>query len=151
MARILFVNPVVREEDVPRHIPYGIALLCAIAEKHGHQVAVFDANAARVGLRELSDACKAAPWDIIGIGGLTTTYGYIKRAVKVIKQTCPQALLIAGGGFLTSMPTEIMKWLPQIDLGLIGETFRTFPEVLKMVDEKCFDFRRTKGVVWKDK
>ena len=31
MAKILFVNPVVREEDVPRHIPYGIAMLASIA------------------------------------------------------------------------------------------------------------------------
>ena len=32
MAKILFINPIVREEDVPRHIPYGIALLAAIDE-----------------------------------------------------------------------------------------------------------------------
>ena len=31
MAKVLFINPVVREEDVPRHVPYGIALLAAIA------------------------------------------------------------------------------------------------------------------------
>ena len=27
MAKVLFINPVVREEDKPKHIPYGIALL----------------------------------------------------------------------------------------------------------------------------
>ena len=31
MAKILLINPTVREEDVPRHVPYGIALLAAIA------------------------------------------------------------------------------------------------------------------------
>ena len=40
MAKILFINPTVREEDVPRHIPYGIALLSAIAMKEGHLVQV---------------------------------------------------------------------------------------------------------------
>ncbi len=45
MAKVLFVNPIVREEDNPRHIPYGIALLAAIAMDKGHQVQVFDANA----------------------------------------------------------------------------------------------------------
>ena len=29
MAKILLINPVVREEDEPRHIPYGIALSVA--------------------------------------------------------------------------------------------------------------------------
>ena len=151
MAKVLFVNPIVREEDVPRHIPMGIALLAAIAMKEGHQVAVFDANAHRVGMDKLADACKADDWDVVAIGGLTTTYGYIKRAVKVIKASAPKSLLIAGGGFLTSMPAEMMRFLPQIDLGLLGECFRTWPEVLRMVDERDFDFSRTLGVVYRDK
>ena len=49
MAKILFVNPVVREEDVPRHIPYGIAMLASIAINNGHQVQIYDANAWRKG------------------------------------------------------------------------------------------------------
>lgn len=150
MARVLFVNPVVREEDVPRHIPYGIALLAAISIRDGHQVAVFDANAWRVGMDKLADACRADDWDVIAIGGLTTTYGYIKRAVRIIKEAAPHSLLVAGGGFLTSMPAEMMRFLPQIDLGLVGECFRTWPEVLRMVDEQDYDFSRTLGVIWRD-
>lgn len=150
MAKVLFVNPIVREEDVPRHIPYGIALLAAIAMKHGHQVAVLDANAWRTGMPELSDACKATDWDVIAIGGLTTTYGYIRKAVRTIKQASPKSLLVAGGGFLTSMPLEIMRWLPQIDLGLIGECFRTWPAVLAMVDAGERDFSGVLGVCYRD-
>jgi hypothetical protein len=26
MAKILFINPVIREKDVPRHVPYGMYL-----------------------------------------------------------------------------------------------------------------------------
>ena len=47
MAKVLFVNPLIREEDDPRHVPYGEALLAAIAIREGHQVQVFDANAWR--------------------------------------------------------------------------------------------------------
>ena len=49
MAKILFVNPIVREEDVARHVPYGIALLAGIAIRDGHQVQVYDLNAWRLG------------------------------------------------------------------------------------------------------
>jgi len=149
MAKILFCNPVVREEDCPRHIPMGIAILAAISMRDGHQVAVFDANAHRVGMDKLADACRAARWDVIAIGGLTTTYGYIKRAVKVIKAAAPRALLVAGGGFLTSMPREIMGWLPQIDVGIVGEAFRTWPEVLCIVDSGERVSGHTKGVIWR--
>ena len=149
MAKILFVNPIVREEDCPRHVPYGIALLAAISIRDGHQVAVFDANAWRVGMDKLADACRAARWHVIAIGGLTTTYGYIKRAVKVIKAAAPHALLVAGGGFLTSMPREIMGWLPQIDVGIVGEAFRTWPEVLCIVDSGERVSGKTLGVIWR--
>ena len=150
MAKVLFINPVVREEDVPRHLPMGIALLAAIAKREGHQVAVFDANAWRVGWKQLEDACRATSWDVIAIGGLTTTYGYIKRACRIAKAAAPKSLLIAGGGFLTSMPLEMMRFLPQIDLGLLGECFRTWPEVLSIIDGGSTDFSRTLGVVYRD-
>lgn len=150
MARILLINPIVREEDVPRHIPYGEALLAAIAIKEGHEVCVYDANAWRQPLSKVSDACKADNWDVIGIGGLTTTYGHIKKCCQVIKQSSPKSLLVAGGGFLTSMPLEIMEWVPEIDLGVVGEAFRTWPEILRKVDQRDYDFSETEGVVYRD-
>ena len=47
MAKVLFINPSVREEDDPRHVPYGIALLASIIMEKGHHVQVFDQNAWR--------------------------------------------------------------------------------------------------------
>ena len=49
MAKVLFINPMIREEDDPRHVPYGMALLAAIVARKGHQVQVYDANAWRLG------------------------------------------------------------------------------------------------------
>lgn len=147
MARVLFINPVVREEDVPRHIPYGIALLAAIAQKKGHQVAVYDANAWRQPLAKVADACKADDWDVIAVGGLTTTYNCIKEICQIAKAASPKSLLVAGGGFLTSMPSDIMGWIPQIDVGVVGEAFVTFPEILQMVDEGDRDFGKTLGAI----
>ncbi len=150
MAKLLFINPIVREEDVPRHIPYGIALLAAIAIRAGHQVQVYDANAWRMGLDVLEEVYKADDWDVIAIGGLTTSYGYIKKACKLAKKFSPNSFLIAGGGFLTSMPADIMDWIPEIDLGIVGEAFVTFTEVLHKVDQKDYDFSKTLGVIFRD-
>lgn len=151
MAKILFVNPVVREEDVPRHIPYGIALLASIAMGKGHKVQVYDANAWRKGINVLHQVYKADDWDVIAIGGLTTTYNFIKQACQIAKEAAPKSFLIAGGGFLTSMPVEIMEWVPQIDLGIVGEAFVTFPEVLEKIDDNDFDFSDTLGVIRRDR
>lgn len=150
MARVLLINPVVREEDVPRHIPYGEALLAAIAIKDGHEVCVYDANAHRQPISKVADVCKADDWDVIAVGGLTTTYGFIKKTFHIAKVAAPQSLLIAGGGFLTSMPLDIFRWIPQIDVGIVGEAFRTWPEILSKVDDADYDFSKTLGVIWRD-
>lgn len=149
MAKILFINPVIREEDHPKHIPYGIAMLAAIAVDKGHQVQVYDANAWRKGLDILEQACVADDWDVIAIGSLTTAFSFIKTACKIVKKVAPRAYLIAGGGFLTSMPHEIMSMIPEIDLGVIGEAFVTFPVVLEKVDQKDFNFESTLGVCYR--
>ena len=149
--KILFVNPVVREEDVPRHIPYGMAILAEIARKNGYQVQVYDANAWRKGINVLIQVYKADDWDVICIGGLTTTYGYIKEACRLAKTHSPKSFLLAGGGFLTSMPREIMEWVGDIDLGIVGEAYVTFPKVLKKIDEKNLSWEKTLGIVYRDK
>lgn len=149
MAKILMINPVVREEDNPKHIPYGLAILASIAIEAGHQVQMYDANAWRKGDDILTQACAADEWDIIAIGGLTTSYGYIKKTCAIAKEVAPQAFIIAGGGFLTSMPLDIMSWIPEIDLGVVGEAFVSWPEVLKKVDNKDFNFKQTMGVCFR--
>ena len=151
MTKILFINPVVREEDVPRHVPYGIALLAAIAIEKGHQVQIYDANAWRQDLDVMIQVLEADNWDVVAIGGLTTTYNYIKQSCSLIKKHAENCFLIAGGGFLTSMPGEIMEWIPQIDLGVIGEAFVTFPEVLQAIDNNNLDWSDTLGVIYRDK
>jgi len=135
VAKVLLINPVVREEDEPRHVPYGMALLVAIAIEKGHQIQVYDANAWRKGPEVLEQVLKADDWDIIGLGGITTAYGSIKKIVRQTREVCPDTLIILGGGVLTSLPHDMMKFLPQVDVGVIGEAFETFPEILTMMDQ----------------
>ena len=151
MAKILFINPVVREEDVPRHVPYGIALLAAIAMKEGHQVQVFDQNAWRTGPETLSGILKADSWDVIGLGGITTAYNSIKTIVKQANIICPESTIILGGGVLTSIPREIMGFLPEVNIGVIGEAFNTLPEILNMIDAKENNWSAINGIVFRDK
>ncbi|MBL8014458.1 MAG: B12-binding domain-containing radical SAM protein [Candidatus Omnitrophica bacterium] len=151
MAKVLMINPVIREEDVPKHIPYGISELAAIAVEKGHLVQIYDENAWRKGPEVMAQVCVADEWDVIAIGGLTTAYNSIKNTVKIARRVAPKAFIIAGGGFLTSMPKDIMTWLPEIDLGVIGEAYVTWPEVLAMIDNNNFDFSKTLGVCHRTK
>ncbi|MFA6019481.1 MAG: radical SAM protein [Rhodospirillales bacterium] len=150
MAKVLFINPVVREEDVPRHVPYGIALLAAIAIERGHLIQVYDANAWRLGEETLREVLRADDWQVIALGGITTAYGSIKETVRVARQECSQAVIMLGGGVLTSLPQEVMTWLPEVDVGCVGEGFLTFPEMLSMVDSGRRDWAKIDGTIFRN-
>ena len=150
MAKVLFVNPLIREKDVPRHVPYGMALLVSLAMNAGHLVQVYDANAWRLGDDVLRQALEADEWDVVATGGITTTYGYVRKVCRLAKECAPQALLVVGGGLLTSMPRDIMGLLPQIDIGVVGEAFSTFNEILAQVDGGWLEPGKIAGVIYRE-
>ena len=147
MAKVLFINPVVREEDVPRHVPYGIALLAAIAMEKGHLVQVYDANAWRLEDKVLRQVLVADQWDVVAMGGITTAYGSVKNIARHIREIRPDVAIVLGGGVITSLPREVMSWLPEIDVGCIGEGFVTFPEILDVVDHGSRDWSKVLGTI----
>jgi radical SAM superfamily enzyme YgiQ (UPF0313 family) len=89
-------------------------------------------------------------WDMIGIGGLTTTYGYVKDACRLAKKVNSDALLTCGGGVITAQPHDVMKGIPEIDLAFIGEAFVSFPVVLKKIDQKNYNFKDVLGIAYRN-
>lgn len=147
MAKVLFVNPIVRAEGTPRHVPYGIAMLAAVAIKAGHQVQVYDHNGWRPGDHVLKDVMQADDWDVVAAGGITTAYNSLKTIFRAAKAYAPKAVTVCGGGVITSMPHEIMQFVPDIDVGIIGEAYITFPEFLAAVDSRAHSFESINGLI----
>lgn len=150
MAKVLFINPVIRDDDSPKHIPYGIALLAAIVDQQGHQVQIFDANAWRLDDQQLIEVLQADAWDVVATGGITTTYGYVKTTVGYAKQHASQAVVVVGGGLMTSMPRDIMRLVPGIDIGIVGEAFETFPNILRQIDTKAGEWSQVTGIAYRE-
>lgn len=149
MTKILLVNPVVRQEDDPKHVPYGIALLAAIAMEHGHQVQVYDANAWRLGDDTLREVFEAEDWEVIALGGITTAYNSVKNIVQIAREVRPDTKIILGGGIITSLPREMLTWLPEVDIGVVGEAFITFPELLAMIDSDEENWATINGLIYR--
>jgi radical SAM superfamily enzyme YgiQ (UPF0313 family) len=137
--KILFIHPPVRLNDVPKHIPYGLGILMSVAENLGHQVAFLDLNALRISGEAVKEAICEDRFDVVGIGGLSSQYKFIRPLLKLIKQFQPQAVVMAGGGFLTSMPEEAMQLCPEIDVGVVGEGEATLPDLLDHVEDRRWD------------
>jgi anaerobic magnesium-protoporphyrin IX monomethyl ester cyclase len=134
MAKILFVNPVVRAEDLPRHVPYGIAILASLAMNDGHQVQIFDHNGWRLEDSTLKEVMQADDWDVVAAGGITTAFNSLKTIFSYADRYVPDAVKIAGGGCITSLPHEILTFIPEIDVGVVGEAYITFPHLLRAID-----------------
>ena len=56
-------------------------------------------------------------------------------------------MLVALGGILTSLPSEMMTWRREVDVGVIGEAYGTFPEILEMVDEGGREWTKIRGTI----
>uniref|UniRef100_A0A6M3LBL1 Putative radical SAM superfamily protein n=1 Tax=viral metagenome TaxID=1070528 RepID=A0A6M3LBL1_9ZZZZ len=86
-------------------------------------------------------------WDVIGISGLSTQYKYIKQFVPICREKHPDALIVGGGGFITSQPHEMLKWLPDLSIGVIGEAYITWQEVLEHTYDR--DWKKVAGLVYR--
>jgi radical SAM superfamily enzyme YgiQ (UPF0313 family) len=138
-------------------MPFWAGILAAIVEKKGGHVGILDLNALRmkydgkqVPFKVISEEISAEKWDMIGIGGLTTTYARIKELAPLIRKNSPDSLLVSGGGWCTYNPDEILQLVPEIDLICIGEGEETFSELYDQVEYNTNDFEKINGLCLRD-
>lgn len=146
--KVLLINPPVRQRQVPQEIPVGLVMIASITQQEGHQIAFLDLNANRVPLQIAAQEIAIDDYDIIGIGGLSSQYKDIRRILPVCKQIHSDALIVAGGGFVTYMPDRMLRIRPEIDIVVIGEGEETWKEILKVGPGG--DFSVIKGIAYRD-
>lgn len=158
MLRVLFIVPEIRLDSSPNHFPFWAGILAAIVEKKGGQVGILDLNALRVRYggsivptQVITKELSSEKWDIIGIGGLTTTYARIKQLSPLIRKNSPDSLFIGGGGWSTYNPTEILELVPELDLIVIGEGEQTFSDLYDQVNSGTRDFEKINGLCIRDR
>lgn len=156
--KVLLIHPEIRLDDKPFDYPFWAGIFASIVKQKGGQVAILDLNALRMnfGGKYLSyDLIKkelmTADWDLIGIGGLTTMYSRLKQLIPLIRKTCPNSIILTGGGWATYNPDEILKLVPDIDMVCIGEGEEVFSEVYDQINNGTRDFENVKGLCLKDK
>jgi len=157
-VKVLLIVPEIRLDSAPNHFPFWAGILAAIVENKGGQVGILDLNALRANYDNIqvpSDVIakeiSSEKWDIVGIGGLTTTYSRIKQLSPLIKKYAPDSLFVGGGGWSTYNPTEILELIPELDLIAIGEGEETFADLYDQVNNNSTDFDNVKGLCIRDK
>lgn len=151
--KTLFVIPEIRLDGNPTNIPFWAGILASIIQQKNGDVAILDLNALRMNYGGrlvpsdiIAKEISSETWDIVGIGGLTTTYSRIKNLAPLIRKNAPDSIFIAGGGWCSYNPTEILQLVPELDLICIGEGEETFSEFYDEVSSGKKNFEIVNGL-----
>ena len=151
--KTLFVVPEIRLDMAPNNFPFWAAILASIIEQKNGQVGILDLNALRsnfggkqVPNQVIIDEVSSEKWDLIGIGGLTTTYSRIKELTPLLRKNAKDAIIIGGGGWASYNPVEILQLVSELDMICIGEGETTFSELYDEIDKGTGDFEKVNGL-----
>jgi len=146
--KILLINPPIREWSRPNVFPLGLGYIAAVLQQERYDVEVIDINAHRFSKDEVENKLKGADYDVVGIGGIITTYRYIKWLTEILKKYHPDKKIIIGGSVGSSIP-EIMLEKNPVDVVCIGEGEETVKELVEVLGQGS-DLSRVKGIWYKD-
>lgn len=141
---ILLINPPCR---TPALIPLGLGYIASILRQMGHSVSLIDLNVENKSFDVIERELVSLDCEVIGIGGLTTTYNFVKRFSIFIKKVKPKARIIAGNMVSTATP-ELLLRNSDVDICVIDEGEETVKELI----HKIKDFPNVedvKGIIFK--
>ena len=131
--KFLLINPPIRLHQPPSTLPTGLAIIAQVLENEGHEVKVLDVNGERLSDSEVCTAISESDCDVVGIGGLITVYGYLKRIIPKIREYLPHARIVVGGGVATENPTLLLSRVPA-DIAVVGEGEMTMKELASALE-----------------
>ncbi|MBN1765636.1 MAG: N-acetylneuraminate synthase family protein [Sedimentisphaerales bacterium] len=150
---IALLFPPIRTWDSPRNFPTGLGLIAARLRSAGYRVAVIDVNGLRLSDDQVLEQIQHYNPAVVGIGGLITTYSWVKRICRRVRQLRPDSKIILGGSVGTSIVQTALENL-NIDAVAIGEADDTILELLPaLLHNKKIDpipgiaYRSDEGIV----
>ena len=146
--KILLINPPIREWSKPNVFPLGLGYIASILLQDRHEVEVLDINAHRWDREEVEERIKMASFDVVGMGGIVTTYKYIKWLLSLLKTHHPDKKRIVGGSVGSSIPGLMLERNP-VDVVCVGEGEETVRELMKGLEGEG-DLSEVKGIWYRD-
>ena len=103
----------------------GLAYMTAVLEKNGYEVTVVDCPPLNMTHEDLKQKIVRLEPDIIGITSVTVTFPSALKAARVIRESCPRALIVLGGPHATFMDEQILSREKEVDVVVRGEGEQT--------------------------
>ncbi len=129
MFKIVLINP--PQSAKYSQPPMGLAIIAAVLERQGHQVAAVDANALK--LKPENIVSYVVDADVVGLTAMTPTINTTMNIARQVKHANPDLFIILGGALL---PNETLVAAPEIDVVVRGEGEETIIELLQALEYK---------------
>ena len=128
---ILLINPLCR---MPALIPLGLGYVASVLRQMGHKLFLIDLNVEPKSLSVLERELDTLDYEVIGIGGLSTTYNFVKEFSTLAKKIKPKAKIIAGNMVSTANP-ELLLQNSNVDICVIDEGEETVSELIYKIGD----------------
>lgn len=119
--------------------PVGIAYVSAALKEAGYRVFTLNLNFYEEYDEILRQSLCDHDIDIVGTGGLIVNYHTIKGIINKCKEIKPDILTWVGGSLVTFSALPVMKGIPNIDIGMLGEGEITVCEMMRCLEENDCD------------
>ena len=146
--KVLLINPPIRENASPINFPIGLGIIASVLLESGHEVEILDINALRLPKEQIAQNLKKYSPELVGIGGLITTYKYMKWIIPEIKALFPEVAIVVGGGVVTENPEILMK-ATVCDYAVVAEGEITIVELMDAIKNKS-DLSKINGLAYKN-
>ena len=125
--------------------PLNLALLAAIAERHGHDVTIMDGEAEQMTLEDMVQRAVALQPDVVGFTATSPFFHLSKAVAEGIKRIAPHISIVVGGPHITIMKERAL--LPAFDYAFIGEAEESWPQFLDRY-ERGQDMSSVAGIIY---
>ncbi|MFZ5427658.1 MAG: radical SAM protein [Thermodesulfobacteriota bacterium] len=101
------------------HFPMGLAMISSVLKAAGHDVHCRNLDLEDDWESAFAEDMKRLRPAAVGCGGMTPSFGFIRRLFDLAKQLIPSVATVLGGGLLGSEPLVLSAM--QADIGVLGE------------------------------
>ena len=149
--KILLLNPPCRLWAKSNILPLGLGYIASVLRNEEHEVRVLDINAYRYSKAYVEGFICEADVDVYCIGGIITTYKYIKWLIRIIRKYHRNKRKIIVGGPIGSTIPETMLEHNDVNCIVMGEGEETIVELIncysgewieKPIKGICFNLRQ---------
>lgn len=141
--KIILLNPPAYLFDVDQP-PVGLLYVAGALMRAGHEVELKDLQADKMTVEETRAWVEGREYDVLGLGGVTSCYSFIKDLVRGLKKNSDKFILV--GGVIASAADILLKNAP-VDAVCIEEGEIAAVEIMKRL-ETGGDWRSVKGIAF---